>query len=157
MIHYCRWCPEWVQYLPSDSTSVCSSAPSVSDLESELEQMAAASFIKSESLKDALSDTQRNQSDVDKENTALTDTPADAAVRLDVMPAELVKGEDLVDPDVEQLERQELDQLLMPPPACEGFGPRPTAASLGLTESIEECMKISKDDGRSVWSFGMLT
>ena len=56
------------------------------------------------------------------------------------------------DPDVEQLKNQELDSLLMPPPvesASEGptLGPRPTAASLGLKESIEECMKVAKDDG----------
>ena len=45
------------------------------------------------------------------------------------------------DGDVERLGKEELDGLLMPPPDAAGYpGPRPTAASLGLKESIEECL-----------------
>ena len=53
--------------------------------------------------------------------------------------------EDSADPDVEQLERAELDSLLMPPPPAvkrPGLLPRPSLASLGITDSIEECMKV---------------
>ena len=110
---------------------MCSSAPSEADLE-DLDQM-AASFIKKESLKDALGDSQ---------------TPGSNAKGVTLSNGVKVKGEESRDPDVEQLERQELDQLLMPPPCQEGLGPRPTAASLGLTESIEECMKVTKSEGK---------
>ncbi len=56
-------------------------------------------------------------------------------------------SDEQVDPDVEQLERDELDSILMPPPNT-GLGPRPTAASLGLKESIEECMAVPQDESK---------
>ena len=49
------------------------------------------------------------------------------------------------DPDVARLEKAELDSLLMPPPPAvmrQGLLPRPSLASLGITDSIEECMKV---------------
>ena len=49
------------------------------------------------------------------------------------------------DGDVERLGKEALDGLLMPPPDAAmggGYpGPRPTAASLGLKESIDECLE----------------
>ena len=48
------------------------------------------------------------------------------------------------DPTVARLEYDEISKLLMPPP-WGILGPRPTAASLGMTASIEECMKTSND------------
>ena len=63
------------------------------------------------------------------------------------------------DPDVDSLAEQELENILLgddgelnnetslvplPTPNSK-LGPRPTAASLGLKESIEECMKIAPE------------
>ena len=50
--------------------------------------------------------------------------------------------------DVDLLERQELHHIMQQPSVDEvTLGPRPTAASLGLKESIEECMKVSDEPG----------
>ncbi len=42
------------------------------------------------------------------------------------------------------------DSVLMPPPPVSApatpLGPRPTAASLGLKESIDECMRINQSE-----------
>jgi hypothetical protein len=47
------------------------------------------------------------------------------------------------DPDVARLEDDELNLLLRPTPG--GItGPRPTAASLGIMDSIEQCMTSDK-------------
>ena len=52
---------------------------------------------------------------------------------------ENIKLSDERDPEVENLESAELESILM----ASQMGPRPTAASLGLKESIEDCLKSS--------------
>ena len=61
------------------------------------------------------------------------------------------------DVEVERLEKAELDSLLMPPPGGAsnvgkvgsggGLKERPSLASLGIRDSIEECMKV--DPGKN--------
>ena len=61
---------------------------------------------------------------------------------------------DTRDVEVQKLEKSELDSLLMPPPwVTEGVAStstiqRPTAASLGLTYTVEECLKTGETVGR---------
>lgn len=96
-----------------------------------------AGFIKAESLKDTLQELTKQGTD--KENSQDLKT---------ISETQYVQQ----DPDIEQLQQQELDSLLMPPPSLEESVAvaiqRPTAASLGLKESIEECMKVVKKHGR---------
>ena len=78
------------------------------------------------------------------------DSPAVMSAGGDAVAPLVHKREDDTDAEVERLERVELDSLLMPPPGVTGYpGPRPTAASLGLKDSIDECLKPSEEPGES--------
>ena len=79
------------------------------------------------------------------------DSPAVMSAGGDAVATPVHKREDDTDAEVERLERVELDSLLMPPPGVTGYpGPRPTAASLGLKESIDECLITSEEPGKKV-------
>ena len=122
-------------------------------MESEGVNKEVDEFLQSELVKDILEDNeidsirsnlklpaQRKPDDLDIKTKGQGD--ADAGVT-----------EDSADPDVEQLERAELDSLLMPPPPAvkrPGLLPRPSLASLGITDSIEECMKVEPGECRKV-------
>ena len=117
-----------------DGASVCSSVSSLDDFDSSLDQL-----IKREQS--------RTAGDVKLDVAAIKTDGATAATAAESRGG----GETDVDPDVARLEKVELDSVLMPPPMSEGgvgYGPRPTAASLGLKESIEECMKPTPPPSR---------
>ena len=110
-----------------DASSVCSSAPSLSELDSELaqlEQDQATKFITEETVSTVL-DIASKKSHEDGESRTL-------------------ESDDETDCVKQSNEVNDKDTLLMPPPTFP-IG-RPTAASLGLRESIEEHMKIRKPD-----------
>lgn len=102
-----------------DTSSICSSVPSISDLDEELAHY--TQLLEGDIIRTALDVTEVDEDDI---NSCLS-----AAKK-------------------EEQEVTKLDRLLMPPPSssCFPIGPRPTAASLGIKESIEECMKINDDD-----------
>jgi len=111
-----------------DTSSVCSTAPSVADLDDELST--ASQFINNE-IVESVNDMSNPGS-----------------------PSPAIDGAD--DPDIRSLEDAELKTVLRTLSGSlqqPDLGPRPTAASLGLTESIDECMKVcdnipvEEDDG----------
>ncbi|XP_064621362.1 transcription factor IIIB 90 kDa subunit-like isoform X2 [Lineus longissimus] len=137
----------------SDSASVCSSTISSLDLETELTE----SFIEKEIMEDVLLST---ESDI-HERTSEPIAGTSSRQGYECKSANPNSPKNTVDTDVSQspkvefdieVDKFELDSALMPPPwdgAPSGIqGPRPTAASLGLKESIEECLKVpeSVDD-----------
>lgn len=120
-----------------DASSVCSSIAD-SDL-SECSQLHDVPFVKTESI--GTGDSATN--DLLVHLGVSFDSPTGMSVGDDAVapPVHKHEKEDGTDAEVERLERVELDSLLMPPPGISGYpGPRPTAASLGLKESIEECL-----------------
>ena len=106
----------------SDTSSVCSSTASLSELDSELEKLEqeqAARFITDETVTTVLGITEgKSESDSEARTVQSSDG--------NTLPSS---------------ENGDQDTLLMPPPSTP-IG-RPTAASLGLRESIEEHMKIN--------------
>ena len=109
----------------------------MSRLESEGVNKEVDAFLQSELVKDILED---NEIDSIRNNLKLPIVKSQGQGDAD----DDVIG-DGGDPDVARLEKAELDSLLMPPPPAvmrQGLLPRPSLASLGITDSIEECMKV---------------
>ncbi|CAH1791724.1 unnamed protein product [Owenia fusiformis] len=105
-----------------DMSSICSSTPSISDFDDELSQCSKDAV---SNIKEVISDSEAKLDSIINENNFCDDTKLN-----------------------------KLDSVLMPPPKLEEpltprqlLGPAPTAASLGLNQSIEECMApgIEKD------------
>ena len=109
----------------TDASSVCSSTPSLSELDCEfekLEQEQAAKFITDETLITVL--------DI-----------ADGKPQNGTEPRTLESGDEITS---SHSKTGDQDTLLMPPP-CIPIG-RPTAESLGLREYIEEHMSIKSPE-----------
>ncbi len=108
----------------TDAASICSSAPSLSELDSELEQLEqeqATSFLAQETASTVLNIAQESPSE--NQLTLNTDKPS-AGGSSDNLPDSA----------------SDRDSLLMPPPWKANA--RPTTASLGLFKSIEEHMAV---------------
>ena len=102
---------------------MCSSAPSLSELDSELEQLEQAQVTKfmTDETVSAVMDIANDTPQGGDENRTLGCSDGTNSEKIS----------------------SDMDALLMPPPPPFPIG-RPTAASLGLRESIEEHMKIKK-------------
>ena len=139
-----------------DSTSICSSAPSLSDLDEELSQY--SQYMDSQTLQEVLGNShllQANSNPTDisiKNNEPMCSTQTEDSGNSTL--EQCIDSPDSTSGEV--LKTAELDSLLMPPPpslsSSKGgqvepdgigglIGPRPTVASLGIKESIEECLK----------------
>lgn len=100
----------------SAASSVCSVAPSLSELDDELAQYAD---LLGDATKPKLLDDDDCSQNIQLESECMDDP----------IPMDIVK---------------QLDSILMPPPGSStnsDYALRPTAASLGLKESIEECLR----------------
>ena len=118
--------------------------------ESDYSGIHDASFVKSERLGAGDGPTTNNILDQLGVNYA---SPGAMSAGGDAVAPPVGKREER-DGVVERLGKEELDGLLMPPPdaamgAGGGYpGPRPTAASLGLKESIDECLEPMDELGK---------
>jgi hypothetical protein len=123
----------------SDTASVCSSDMSEVSVDDFSE-----SFIEKEIMNDlAVNDTPEWTSEPESPGNEW-EGPGKDFKGVQINNSE--KTSDHFDVDMDKLE---LDSALMPPPwdcaPCGIQGPRPTAASLGLKESIEECLKVPEN------------
>ena len=117
--------------------------------ESDCSGIHDASFVKSERLGAGDGPTTNNILDQLGVNYA---SPGAMSAGGDAVAPPVGKREER-DGVVERLGKEALDGLLMPPPdaamgACGYPGPRPTAASLGLKESIDECLDPMDELGK---------
>lgn len=123
----------------SDAGSICSSVTDSDQSECHIHDM---SLVKTESMGGG--DCASN--DILVRLGITFDSPAVMSAGGDAVATPIQKLEDESDAEIERLERVGLDSLLMPPPGVTGYpGPRPTAASLGLKESIDECLISSEE------------
>ena len=118
----------------------------VNEAESQEVNREVDSFLQSQLVKDILQDSEIKTI---RSNLKLPPVALDNTVDSE-LDSEVDK-----DPDVEQLEQQELDSLLMPPPTAippggdcssskksmNGILQRPALASLGIKDTVQECMK----------------
>ena len=97
-----------------------------------------------------VADTSSNTVNISVTNET-TSSPNQTEHSIDSGISSLEQSVDSKDQSLEVLETTELDSLLMPPPlpslsggqqaaVTNVIGPRPTLASLGIKESIEECL-----------------
>ena len=122
----------------------------VTQAESEEVNREVDSFLQSQLVKDILKDNEIQSIREDlKLPPVSVDTTADSGVD---------SSDQERDPEVEQLERQELDSLLMPPPDAPPFGggakrseggilQRPALASLGIKDTVQERMQDESKKG----------
>lgn len=112
-----------------------------------------ASFVQEDSLNSALENSDLVE---DSSNYVQNDTSSNSIHNISVLENETENSQD---GEVMRLEQQELDSILMPPPVVEKktcltpgqklASLRPTAASLGITEVVEECMKEDETEEAS--------
>ena len=126
---------QWYTVHVSDSTSICSTTPSVADLEDE--DSTCSKFLQSESMKGVLENSSSPPPlDINDDAKSLSEVDG---VTNSIEP--VIEGAD--DPDVHSLEKAEFESVLSAQDCGPSLGPRPTAASLGIKESIDECMRTA--------------
>lgn len=127
------------KYMTGDSMSLCSTAPSLSDLDEELAQYGA--LLEDDTTKSIIEE----ECDVHSKNVSTKSEKREKD--------EFEKGtnDEDRDPEVEDMVEKELNGVLL---LTDTLGPRPTAASLGIKETIEDCLKspdgeagTEEDDG----------
>jgi len=120
-------------YLCLGETSICSEAPSLSDLSRELAQ-----------YEDLLNDSiLTNDADGSQEDLGGLHIELICQTKLENSGRTNGAGDDKLDMDLVH----RLGSIFMPPSNAEAndFCKRPTAASLGLRETIEECLHDKED------------
>lgn len=139
-----------------DTSSVCSSTPAVQEVEEELNEQ-GKEFLEKETLRYALDDDSQSDTLVDGimkvQNSKPYDvpgTPAEVSLTPEATPVESSSAESAAPPlettAVSATEQEQLStKATESPPSL--LGPRPTAASLGLKDSIEDCMKATPQTG----------